>query len=171
MILGLSLAAFTLLHAVISLVALVTGGFVLVLMLKGQNHNVLTPVFLATTALTSGTGFLFPAHQVLPSHIVGIVSLAVVVIAWTGYYGFRLTRAWRWVYVVAAVTALYLNAFVTVVQSFLKIEPLHALASTGSEPAFIVVQTAVLAAFISAGVFAVRRFYPVISPIAQHAGP
>jgi len=166
MVLGLSMAAFTLLHVVVSLIALAAGALALTLMLKGRDHELLTPFFLATTILTSGTGFLFPIDKVLPSHIVGIISLAVLVIAVAGYYAFRMTGAWRWIYVVSALTAFYLNAFVAVVQSFLKIEPLHAMAPTGSEPVFIVAQTVVLAGFVAAGFYAVRRFHPAAAQIA-----
>lgn len=160
MVLGLSLPAFTVLHVVISFVALALGAAVLAGMLRGKDHAPVTAGFLATTILTSGTGFLFPAATVLPSHIVGILSLGVLVIAVAGYYAWNMTGAWRWIYAVAALTAFYFNAFVAVVQAFLKVETLNALAPTGSEPPFIAAQTVLLAAFIAAGFFAVRRFHP-----------
>src|SRR5262249_37578930 len=73
-----------------------------------------TALFLLTTILTSVTGFLFPFTTLLPSHIVGIISLVVLAIALLALYGFGLRGAWRWIYVVTAVGALYLNSFVAV---------------------------------------------------------
>lgn len=157
----LSLPALTAVHVVVSLLALCAGGGVFALMLRGRDHPALTPFFLATTIATTGTGFLFPiGDHVLPGHIVGILSLAVLVIAIAGYYAYRLSGAWRWIYAVATLAAFYLNCFVGVVQAFLKIEAFHALAPSGSEPAFAGVQVALLAAFVTLGAFAVRRFHP-----------
>ena len=73
-------------------------------------------------------------------------------------YAFRLAGHWRWVFVVGAVVALYLNVFVLVVQSFLKIPALNALAPTGTEPPFAIAQGIVLALFVWAGIVAVRRY-------------
>ncbi len=132
-------------------------------MLRGRDHPALTPFFLATTIAASGTGFLFPIGETLmPGHIVGLISLAVLVIATASYYGYRLTGAWRWIYAVAAVTAFYLNCFVAMAQAFLKIEALQALAPTGTEPPFVAAQLALLAAFIALGFSAVRRFHPAL---------
>ena len=158
MVLGLPIDVFTTLHVVISLIALALGAALLAGMFAGKDYQPVTAGFLATTILTNGTGFLFPATAVLPSHIVGILSLAFLVIAVAGYYAWNLTGAWRWIYAVAALIAFYFNAFVAVVQSFLKIEALHALAPTGTEPPFVAAQTVLLAAFIAAGWVAVRRF-------------
>jgi len=160
MILGMSFAAFTALHVAISLFALAAGAAVLFEMLAGRDRPIVTGAFLTLTSLTSITGFMFPASQVLPSHIVGLISLAVLGFAITGYYGFRFSGWWRPTYVVATVAAFYLNAFVGVVQAFLKIGPLNALAPTGSEPAFLAAQIIVLAAFVALGILAVKRFRP-----------
>ena len=158
MILGMSISAFTALHVVISLIALFAGGLVLAGMIAGKDRRTVTGAYLGLTALTSITGFLCPASQILPSHIFGIISVAVLAVAATGYYGFHLAGAWRPAYVVTALTAFYLNVFVAVVQSFLKIRALNALAPTGSEPAFLITQVAVLVAFVSLGFFAFKRF-------------
>ena len=160
MILGMSTSAFTLFHVVVSLIAIVTGIIVAVAMLGSKTTNGWTAIFLATTALTSITGFLFPSDKVLPSHIVGAVSLVVLIIAIVALYGYRLTRSWRWIYVVSALVALYLNVFVLVAQAFLKVAILHALAPTQSDPGFIVAQLIVLALFVVLGIRAVRRFRP-----------
>jgi len=160
MILGMSTSTFTLFHVVISLIAIVTGIIVAVAMLGSKTTNGWTAIFLATTALTSITGFLFPSDKVLPSHIVGAVSLVVLIIAIVALYGYRLARSWRWIYVVSALVALYLNVFVLVAQAFLKLAILHALAPTQSDPGFIVAQLIVLAVFVVLGIRVIRRFHP-----------
>ena len=88
-----------------------------------------------------------------------LVLLALALIA---LYVGHLSGAWRWIYVVTAMTSLYLNIFVLVIQSFLKIGPLHALAPSvpPSEPPFAVVQGIVLVAFVILTIGAVRRFRP-----------
>ncbi len=160
MILGMSLSAFTLLHVVISLVAIVAGVVVVAAMLGSRKVSGSTALFLATTVLTSVTGYFFPADRVLPSHIVGAISLVVLALAILALYGFRLARSWRWIYVVSAVVALYLNVFVLVAQAFQKISVLNALAPTQSEPAFIVSQSVVLIVFVALGIGAIRSFHP-----------
>ncbi len=135
-------------------------------MFGSKTVNGWTAIFLATTVLTSVTGFLFPVDKVLPSHIVGGVSLVVLIIAIGAFYGAHLAGSWRWIYAVAAVIALYLNVFVLVAQAFLKVGFLNALAPTGSEPAFIIAQVIVLIIFIALGFKAVRSFHPESSPVA-----
>jgi hypothetical protein len=119
-----------------------------------------TALFLATTVLTSVTGFLFPFERLLPSHVFGIISLVVLAIALFALYGRHLAGSWRWIYVVGAAVALYLNSFVGVFQAFLKIPAVHALAPTQAEPPFAVAQGTVLLAFIVLTVLAVRAFRP-----------
>jgi uncharacterized membrane protein SirB2 len=101
----------------------------------------------------------FPLEHVLPSHVVGAISLLVLVVAIVARYGRHLAGAWRWIYVVGAVVALYLNVFVLIVQLFLKVPALTAIAPTQSEPPFVVAQLALLAVFIALAVVAVRRFH------------
>jgi hypothetical protein len=163
MMLGLSLSAFTTLHVVLSLIGIVAGLVVALGMLGGKRLPVLTAVFLVTTVLTSVTGFLFPFHQLLPSHVFGIISLIVLVLAMAGVYGFKLTGAWRWTYVVTALIALYLNVFVGVVQAFQKLSFLQPFAPTQSEPPFLVAQLVVLAIFLLLGFLGVRRFHPELT--------
>ena len=160
MMLGLSLESFTVVHVIISLVAIAAGFVVLAGLLSGNTSGGWTAVFLATTVLTSITGFMFPFAKFLPSHGVGLISLAVLAIALFALYGQHLAGAWRWIYVVAAVTALYFNVFVLVVQAFLKVPALHALAPNGSEPPFAIAQGVVLLAFLVLGYLALRRFHP-----------
>ena len=163
MILGMSLSTFTTLHVIISLIGIVTGLVVLLGMLGGRQLGSWTAIFLATTVLTSATGFLFPFNKLLPSHVVGIISLAVLAIALLALYGLHLAGAWRWIYVAAAVLALYLNVFVGVVQAFQKLAFLQPFAPTQSEPPFLVAQLVVLAIFLALGFLGVRRFHPELA--------
>lgn len=158
--LGMSLAVYTAIHVVISLIGIATGLVVVVGMCRSQRLPPWTAVFLATTVLTSVTGFGFPFEKLMPSHIVGVLSLIVLALAILGLYRYHLAGRWRAIYVVTSVVALYFNSFVLVVQSFLKIPPLTALAPTGTEPPFAVVQLAVLVLYIALGVVAVRSFHP-----------
>jgi hypothetical protein len=160
MMLGLSLSAFTLLHVVISLIAIVTGVLALIGMLGARRPGFLTHVFLATTVLTSVTGFMFPISGFTPALAFGVLSLLLLVLALIGLYAFHLAGAWRWIYVATAVAALYLNCFVLVVQMFQKLPALNALAPTQSEPPFQAAQALLLAAFVVAGILAARRFHP-----------
>jgi hypothetical protein len=145
---------------VISLIGIVTGLVVVLGMCRSQPLPTWTAAFLATTVLSSVTGFGFPFEKLMPSHVVGVFSLIVLVLALLGLYRFHLAGGWRATYVVASVVALYLNSFVLVVQSFLKIPPLTALAPTGTEPPFAVAQLAVLALYVVLGAVAVRSFRP-----------
>jgi len=164
MILGMSTAAFTTLHVLISLIGIASGLVVLAGMWSGRTCRRWTAVFLVFTVLTSLTGFLFPSAIFGAPHAIGVVSLIVLAVTVTAFYYFRLAGSWRSVYVCGAVLALYLNVFVGVVQAFLKIGPLRALAPTGKEPAFLITQLLVLAAFIGAGVAAARRFKRAVPP-------
>jgi len=166
MILGMSTSAFTLFHVVISLVGIVAGIVVVAAMLGSKTVNGWTALFLATTVLTSVTGFFFPSDRVLPSHIIGGISLLVLAIAIVALYGYRLARSWRWIYVLGAVVALYLNVFVLVAQAFQKIAVLNALAPTQSDPGFIIAQVVVLVIFVALEIRALRSFHPEASPPA-----
>jgi len=156
MILGMD--TFTFVHVSLSLIAIAAGVIVLLGFITDAALPGLTALFLLTTVLTSATGFGFPFSELLPSHIVGIISLVVLAVAIYALYGAHLRGAWRWVYVVTASTALYLNVFVLIVQLFLKVPDLHALAPTQGEPPFIAAQSVTLLAFIVLGWLAVRNF-------------
>jgi hypothetical protein len=158
MILGMT--TFTAVHVLLSLIGILAGLVVLFGLLATNPMNGWTLLFLATTLATSVTGFFFPFHGFTPALGVGILSMLILAATTAARYGFHLRGAWRWVYVVGAVAALYFNSFVLVVQSFLKIPVLHALAPTGSEPAFIVAQGSVLIFFVVTGFLAVKRFHP-----------
>jgi hypothetical protein len=166
MILGMSLATFVLVHVVISLIAIVAGLIVMFGMLGSKSQPGLTAIFLLFTILTSATGFVIPPflfEKLLPSHLFGIISLILLTIACIALYGMKLAGTWRWVYVLTALISLYLNVFVLVVQSFLKIPALTALAP-GNPPAgpiFAVAQGIVLVFFVLMIIGAWRRFRPV----------
>jgi hypothetical protein len=155
---GIPLATFTFVHVVLSLVGIGAGLVVMFGLLNGRERNGWTALFLATTAATSVTGFGFPVDHLLPSHVVGFVSLVGLAVAVLARYGLGLRGAWRSVYVVCAALVLYLNVFVGVVQAFLKVSTLHALAPTQTEPPFLVAQVAVLALFVILTVVATKRF-------------
>jgi hypothetical protein len=127
-------------------------------LLSGRQLDGWTGLFLATTVATSATGFVLPADHLLPSHVVGAVSLLVLTVAVVARYPRRLAGVWRWIYVISAVVALYLNVFVGIVQAFLKVPPLKATAPTQAEPAFVMTQLAAFIVFIVIGTFAVIRF-------------
>jgi hypothetical protein len=158
MMLGMSLETFTLVHVVISLIGIGTGLIVVFGMLNGKLLHGWNGVFLLTTVLTSVTGFGFPFEHLLPSHKIGIISLAVLAIAIVARYVQHLAGSWRRIYVISAMIALYLNTFVLVFQGFLKAPALHALAPTQKEPPFLIAQLVVMAIFIGLGVGAAKKF-------------
>ena len=160
MTLGIPADLFLQIHVALSLVGIVAGVFVLYGLLTGKALGGWTALFLVTTILTSVTGYPIPPFGFDPPRVVGTISLVLLAIAVGAFYLFHLAGAWRWVYVVTAVMALYLNVFVAVVQSFTKIPALVALAPTQSEPPFIVVQLVALIVFVVIGFVAVRRFHP-----------
>jgi hypothetical protein len=161
MILGMSVGAFTLLHVIITLVAIGSGLIVVSGMFASQRLPGTTALFLFTTVLTSVTGFLFPIHGFTPALGVGILACVIMVVALFALYKEHLVGAWRWIYVIAAIVSLYFNVFVLVVQSFMKVSALNALAPTQSEPPFAITQAAVLVIFILIGLIAVAKFRPV----------
>jgi hypothetical protein len=170
MILGMSTSTFTLLHVVLSLVGIFAGFVVLFGMFSSRTLDGWTALFLATTVLTSATGFPFPRDHILPSHIVGIISLIVLAVTILAFYSYRLAGPWRWIYVVGAVVAQYLNVFVAVAQAFQKVPFLNTLAPTQSAPTFIVTQLVVLGIFILLGILAVRSFHPRADALASSVG-
>ena len=164
MILGMTTSTFTLVHVFISLVGIGSGFVVVYGLLTGKPLDGWTATFLSTTILTSITGFLFPVAHILPSHIIGLISLLVLAVALLARYGRHMQRSWRSTYVVCTIVALYLNVFVTVVQSFLKIPPVHAVAPTQKEPPFLFTHLADMVIFVIIGILAVKKFR--IAPIA-----
>lgn len=159
MVFGMSLATYTLIHVIISLIGIGSGLIVLFGMFGNRRLDGMTALFLATTVLTSLTGFGFPFEHITPGIILGILSLIVLAIAVPARYSFRMAGRWRAIYVVTAVIALYFNCFVLIVQSFQKVPTLHALAPKRNEPPFAIAQGILLVLFIVAGILAVKKFH------------
>ena len=162
--LGLSLSAFTVFHTALSLLAL-AAGFVVVFGLFGSHRMpVVTAIFLVSAVATSVTGFGFPFTQFLPSHGVGVISLALLAVAVVALFVYRLAGAWRWLYAVCVVLAEYFLVFVTIAQGFMKVPALHALAPTQTEPPFGIAELAATAIFVVLAIVAALKFRPGLSP-------
>src|SRR4051812_43487066 len=142
---------FTAFHTLLSLAAIVAGAFVMAMLVQNRRPHIWTLTFLITMVATDVTGFLFSFTKLLPSHITGIISLALLALVLLGQYVFKFAGAWRWIYAATLGLAVFLNFFVLVTQLFLKVPALHALAPNAPdnpEPPFLIAQTALLAIFI-----------------------
>ena len=159
MVLGMSVSTFTVVHVVLSLIAIASGVFALLGGRGSRTAAVLTTLFLLTTVATSVTGFFFLAlsPRVGMGHVIGGVSLVVLVPTMLALYRYRLAGPWRWIYVTGATTVLYLNVFIGVAQAFGKVAFLRPLAPTMAAPSFLVAQLVVLAIFVALGTLAVKR--------------
>ena len=154
----LDLPTFTLVHVVISMVGIAAGLVVAGGLMAGKQFNGWIGLFLATTILTNITGFLFPFTRLLPSHVVGGISLVILPIAVLAFYGKKLEGRWRQVFVITSVLALYFNFFVLMVQLFQKMPALIVVAPNQSGPAFGITQLLILAIFVWIGRAANRGF-------------
>ena len=154
------LRIYTIIHTLISLAGIFSGLVVMFGMLAGKRLDGWTKWFLITTVLTSVTGFFFPFHGFTPAYAVGAISLVVLALAIFARYRRQLAGPWRWLYVIGAMIALYLNVFVGVVQAFLKIPALHAMAPTQTEPPFQITQLVTLGLFVLLTIIAAIRFRP-----------
>lgn len=160
MILGMSLASFTVLHLIISMIAIALGFVVAGGILASNKLPGWTAWFLILTILTSATGFLFPFTKVTPAHIVSVISLVLLAVAVYALYGKGIAGVWRGVYVVTAMLALWFNVFVLIAQSFQKVALLNVYAPTGSEPPFAITQGIVLIFFVVMIWLGIKRFRP-----------
>jgi hypothetical protein len=151
---------YTIIHTLISFIAIFTGFVVVFGMLGGKRLDGWTKWFLITAVATTVTGFFFPFHGLTPAFKLGIISAFMLAITIYARYPRQLGGAWRWIYVVGAVISLYFNVFVLVVQSFEKIPALHAMAPSQTEQPFKLTQLIVLAIFVLLGIVAVIRFHP-----------
>lgn len=151
-------AALILIHILISFAALGAGAVILAGMIDGRRQDKWHEFFLGSTIATSLTGFILPATKILPSHIVGLISLVVLALAVYARFGKHLAGGWRRIYANSALTAFYFNVFVLVAQAFKQIPALHVLAPTQAEPPFAIAQLVTLALFVLAGRRAVRGF-------------
>jgi hypothetical protein len=146
-----------LIHVLISVLGIITGLVAVGGLVSGRLLDGWTRFFLATTLLTSLTGFGFPFVKVAPPHIVGAVSLLVLAVCLVALFLKKLSGGWRTTYVVTAVVALYLNTFVLVVQLLQKTPPLAKVAPEGS-PAFGGTHLVVLGVFVWLGWAAIKGF-------------
>jgi hypothetical protein len=149
------------LHVVICFIALLAGAFVLIALWGGRRQPTWEAILISSTVLLNLTGFPLASPPGTPTpdpaRIVGVIDLVVVVIAALALYVYHLARAWRGIYIVTIVLAVYFNAFVAVAQAFQKIGFLHALAPTGKEPPFLVAQLLTLALFVAISIVAFKR--------------
>jgi hypothetical protein len=158
----MDLTTLTYVHTGLSLIALGAGIPVAMGLLRTGATKFWTVAFLATTVLTSITGFLFPFSRFGDSHWVGLISLIVLAAAILAQYLFRYRGAWRWIYAVMALLAFYFNVFVLVAQLFKKVPALRAAAPTLQEPPFLIAQLVLLAIFAWLIWKAVRAFKPAM---------
>ena len=158
------LQIYTVIHTLLSLVAIVTGFVVLFGLLGSKRLDGSTKWFLITAVATTVTGFFFPFHSLTPAFMLGIISLVVLAVTIYSRYPKNLTGPWRWIYVIGAVISLYFNVFVLIVQLFEKVPALHAMAPTQTEQPFKLTQLAVLALFILFTIIAAIRFRPQVVP-------
>jgi hypothetical protein len=154
---------YTLIHVLLSLVGILSGLVVLYGLLTARRLAGWTHLFVWTTVATTVTGFGFPFNGFTPAVGVGIVSTIILVFTVSALYAKKLAGAWRGIYVVTAVAALYLNVFVLIVQLFLKVPALHALAPQGKEPPFAIAQGIALLFFLAMGYLSLKQFHPQAS--------
>jgi hypothetical protein len=164
MILGMSIATFTTLHVIISLIGIGTGFIVLFGLFNGKLLSPWNGVFLVTTILTSLTGFAFPNSKITPGIVLGVLSMIVLIIALAALYAFHLKGAWRRTYAITAMIALYFNVFVLIAQIFEHVPVFHALAPTGTETPFKVAQTLLLVLFAILITTAAKKFSNPLVP-------
>jgi hypothetical protein len=158
MVLGMSLATYTIVHVIISLVGIGSGLIVLFGLLNGRLLSPWNDLFLLTTVLTSVTGFFFPYTKITPGIVLGVLSLITLAIALFALYARHLSGGWRRTYAVTALIALYFNVFVLVAQLFEKVPAIHALAPTQTEPPFKIAQLLLLILAIVLITLAAKRF-------------
>jgi hypothetical protein len=154
----MEMSLLTTIHVVLSLIGIATGFLVISQMIGGKRLGGLNAVFLATTILTSVTGFFFPITKVTPGLVIGTISLVVLALALFALYSKKLAGGWRTVYAVTAVMAQFFNLLVLVVQSFQKIPALHAYAPTDDAPIVKICQLGALLLCIVLGFFAGKHF-------------
>jgi hypothetical protein len=171
MIIGMSLYAFTIMHVIITLIAIATGFVVMFGMLCSKKLSGWTAIFWLTTLLTSVTGFMFPIRGFTPALGVGTVALIVLAIGLLALCVKRLAGAWRWIYAITAVISLYFNVFVLITQSFLKLTFLNPAAPQLAPPfagatntQFAIAQGVALLFFIAMGIATAIKFRPGVTP-------
>ncbi len=173
MIIGLLISTFTMLHVIITLVAIVTGFIVMFGLLKSKTLAGWSAIFWLMTVLISVTGFMFPITGFTPAIGTGIVASIVFAIGLLARYAKHFAGSWCWIYAVTAVISLYLNVFVSIVQSFQKLTILNPLAPQVGPPfagatntQFAIAQGVTLLFFVVMGIGVAIRFRPGLTPSA-----
>jgi hypothetical protein len=159
------MSGLTLIHVILSLLAILSGIRVAQGLMAARRYEKTTLFYMLSTALTLVTSFLFPYNGVTPGIIVGIICVLIFVPTAFARYMFHMAGIWRPVFVVGALALLYFNCLVLIVQSFQKIPSLNALAPTGGEPPVTISQAVLLVIFLLVGFFSVRRFRPTLMGI------
>ncbi|MEO8559802.1 MAG: hypothetical protein ABI439_12115 [Rhodospirillales bacterium] len=153
------MSLYTLSHVVLSMIGIAVGWAALFGGPYSRRSPGLAALFLVSTLLTSltGLGFLVATWRVGIGHVTAVLSLVALCLAFQARYRHRLAGAWRWIYVAAAVAALYLNVFIVVMQAFAKLPVLRKLAPSLDAAPFLATHLGVLAIFIVLGALAVRH--------------
>jgi hypothetical protein len=146
------LNALTIFHVVLSMIGIGSGLVAVYRLLKDKRSGRWTHVFLAATAATNITGFLFPFHGLTPAQVLGVLSLIALIIAGLSMYRHCLQGVWHRAFAITAVMALYFNVFVLIVQLFRRVPALSAIAPTQSERPFQMAQFSVLLLFTAVGI-------------------
>jgi len=154
------LATYTAVHTVISLIALASGVVLVADLFAPRVRRSWTALFLVTAVLTSATGFGFPFHGVLPSHVLSAVALATLAATIYALYAAHLSGFWRLTYAISVVANLFFLVFVGIVQAFGKIPILHGFAPNGNELPVTVSQVVALVIFVALGIAAAKVFHP-----------
>ena len=87
---------YTIIHTLISLVAILTGLIVVLGMLGRKRLDSWTKWFLITAVATTVTGFFFPFHGFTPAIGLGIISLPFLALTIFARYPKHLAGPWRW---------------------------------------------------------------------------
>lgn len=153
--------ALTWVHTILSIVALITGACVISMLINNRRPDLWTILFFLSMILTDVTAFMFPFTILLPSHYVGILSFVLLALALIAQYALHFAGAARWIYALTMGVAVYLDFFVFVIQLFLKVPALHALAPhapDNPEPSFAIAQVVLLVIFVFLIWKSVRNF-------------
>jgi hypothetical protein len=150
-------------HVLISLVAIAAGFGLVYRLIANGSDSIFAKWFLATTAISLVTGFVFPFNGVTPAIHVGILCSVILLVTLYARHRARLAGIWRPTYVAGVTLLMFFNALVLIIQSFQKIGPLHALAPLGKEPTILACQVILLLGCVAAGILAMLRFKPVVT--------
>lgn len=148
---------FVLLHVTLSLLGIAAGGFLVRGWIGARQHEGWSVFFLVTTFLANLTGFGFPFTVLLPGHVLGALALLVLLpLVLVARYRKELAGGWRRTYVLGALSLLYCNVFILVVQLFKLIPLFITPAPAVVRPLFLLTELLVLGLFVRLGRRAVQ---------------